>query len=250
MSELLHQLYIFDLDGTLYRGNDPIEGAAETLQELHRRGKVLRYLTNNSSQTIQFQADKLVRMGFPVEAGSVMTSALGMARYLRSKGIERVFVVGEAGLVSTLIDGGIVVTEDSPEAVVVGICRTFTYDLMNQALQFLRGGLRLIATNKDTTFPLEGGRVVPGAGSIVAAIEACSGQQAHLVGKPSAFLVQELLAETGVAADRTLVVGDRYDTDIMSGMAAGCDTLMVLTGIDQTAPIGIACAADVRAILG
>lgn len=252
--------YIFDLDGTLYRGNEAIPGAAEVVAELKRRGAVVRYLTNNSSQTLAFFAEKLRGMGFEVGPSEVVSSALGTAHYLRAQGLDRAFVVGEPGLVQTLREQGLGVVNASaghvvdPEgidapAVVVGIHRTFTYAIMGSAMQRIRAGAKFVATNPDSTFPLEGGRLVPGAGSVVAAIRTCSEVEPFVVGKPNPFLIQMILEETGIAPENALVVGDRLDTDIESGRRAGCPTHLVLTGVAKTAPEGQPFSPDLRGLL-
>jgi 4-nitrophenyl phosphatase len=235
-----YPLYIFDLDGTLYRGSEAIPGAAETVAQLKAGGALVRFLTNNSSQTPDAQSAKLVSMGIEAKPEEILTSAVGTAQYLAEHVLKRAYIVGEPGLVEILASRGIHAAdaEEECDAVVVGICRSFTYDLMNQAMQRLLKGAAFVATNTDATYPMEGGRVVPGAGSIVAAVRTCSGREPVVIGKPNPFLVEMVLRETGVAAADALVIGDRYETDILSGQAAGCDTLLVLTGVTREAPPG------------
>ncbi len=253
--------YIFDLDGTLYRGEAAIPGAVDTLAELRRRGAVIRFVTNNSSQTRAFYSEKLGRLGFEAEKGEIHSSATGTAVYLREQGLDSAFVVGMPGLVRTLGEGGAEVVnvggDDhvTPEgrtarAVVVGICQELSYDLLNGAMQQIAGGARFIATNPDPTFPLEGSRIVPGAGSMVAAVQACSGTIPFVVGKPNPYLIELALAEAGIDPKDALAVGDRLDTDIESGRRAGCDTHLVLTGVEISAPPGQSFSPDLRALSG
>lgn len=255
-----YPLYIFDLDGTLYRGDEPISGAPEAVQELKRSGADIRYLTNNSGQTREFFLSKLQRMGYPAEAEEILSSGLGSVRYLESRAIRTIFAIGEPGLVQTFRSKGLLVANAdldgviSPEggdseAVVVGICRHFTYDLMSAAMQRIRAGQVFVATNTDATYPLEGDRLIPGAGSVVAGIRTCSEQEPFVVGKPNPYLVSMLLEETGISPDDALVVGDRIDTDIASGVAAGCPTHLVLTGVTHVAPTGQAFSPDVTGLL-
>ena len=246
-----YPLYIFDLDGTVYRGSEALPTAAATLAELRRRGALVRFLTNNSSQTPAVQVDKLSGMGIEARPEEVLTSAVGTARYLRKHELLRVFVVGEPGLIDVLKSHGIrsIGGREECDAVVAGICRSFTYDLMNDALQQLLKGVPFVATNADATYPLEGGRLVPGAGAIVSAIQTCSGITPVVIGKPDPMLVRMVLDETGIAPSDALVVGDRYETDIVSGQAAGCDTLLVLTGVTRTPPRGQESATTLRALL-
>lgn len=245
-----YPLYIFDLDGTLFRGEEPTPNAVDTLVEIRRRGAQVRFLTNNSGRSVEWLQEKLRRLGFRASASEIMTSGVGAASYLLGKGLNSAFVVGEPALVKALEAGGVPVFKEGPvQAVVVGICRSFTYDWMNQALQCLLGGARLIATNPDVTYPLEGGRLEPGAGAILAGIQTCSGVEPEIVGKPNPYLVELILAETKVAPEDALVVGDRPETDLLAGTRAGCPTHLVLCGVTQTAPLGCSSSADLSGLL-
>lgn len=243
--------YIFDLDGTLYRGSDPIEYAVEVVNQLAAEGARIRYLTNNSGYTAEKISEKLTAMGFPVPVDSIYSSGLGAAEYLRTHKAKSVFVVGQPGLHEILSSYGIRTTQESPaDFVLVGICRSFTYDLLDRALQCLLGGAKLIATNKDTTFPLEEGRLAPGAGSIVAAVEAASGMKATVIGKPEPTLIQHLLAQMDLKPEAVLVVGDRLDTDIESATRAQCPAHLVLTGVTSVASTaGLSWSKDLRDLL-
>jgi 4-nitrophenyl phosphatase len=232
------KLGIFDLDGTLFRGEEPIPGAARVLENLRARGIFIRYLTNNSSQTRETYAAKLTRLGFQATPEECYSSAVGTAAHLMSEGLHSAFVIGEPGLKSTLSETEIDLESLEPAAVVVGICKSFNYDVMNQAMQFIRGGSRFVATNADPTYPVEGGHFIPGSGSIVAAIQTCSETEPFIVGKPNPYLVDLILRDAGVEAKDALVVGDRMDTDIEAGKRAGCPTLLVLTGAAVQAPEG------------
>jgi 4-nitrophenyl phosphatase len=247
---MTYRAYLFDLDGTLFRGSWVIPGAPEVLAELRRRGALIRYLTNNSGATRAQFVSKLTGMGFEASENETLGSGYGTARLLAREGVKNVFAVGEPGLVQTLRDAGIavvnaltngIVTPNAPDetdAVVVGICRHFDYSLLNAAMQRIRRGARFVATNPDTTYPMEGDTLVPGAGSLVAAVAACSEQEPLVVGKPSSYLVEMALEEAGLRPEEALVVGDRRDTDIACGLAAGCPTFLVLTGVTKSAPEG------------
>jgi len=233
-----YPLYIFDLDGTLFRGNEPIDGAADAVARLRADGSQIRFLTNNSSQTRDTYVAKLRRLGFEAHPEEVYSSAIGTAAWLRENEIASAFVVGEPGLAATLEEAGIAVTSESPASVVVGICKSFTYDLLNQAMQHIRTGARFVATNADPTYPMEGGQFIPGAGSIVASVRTCGETEPTIIGKPNPYLVELILRDARVAAPDALVVGDRMDTDIDAGRRAGCPTLLVLTGAATVAPEG------------
>lgn len=255
-----YRLYIFDLDGTLYRGDQPIDGAVESVLALAHQGAQIRYLTNNSGQTRQFFLDKLQRMGFPAQLHEIYSTATGTAAHLNSHNLRRPFIVGEYGLGATLAEAGLnpanLDLEGRPSAqgevsdsVVVGICRHFTYDLMNEAMQRIRSGQPFIATNPDTTYPMEGSRLIPGAGSIVAAVQACSGTTPYIVGKPNPYLVELVLSDANIPPEYALVVGDRIDTDLLCGERAGCPTHLVLTGVTLEAPLGQSWSYDLRGLI-
>ncbi|MBL8059468.1 MAG: HAD-IIA family hydrolase [Chthonomonas sp.] len=241
------RLVIFDLDGTLWRGNEPIQGAAESLSELRRKSVQIRFLTNNSSISSEEVARKLTGMGFEANRHEVMGSGPFSAQVCQSRGMRSVYVVGGPALereFSSFDKAGA-----DADAVVVGIDRGFTYDKCSRALQLIRRGARFIATNRDATYPLEGGRVEPGAGAIVAAIEAASGVAPEVLGKPNPAMINQLLDEAGVEPGDCLVVGDRMETDIAAGQAAGCQTALVLTGATIDPVSGVRVAVSVPDLL-
>jgi 4-nitrophenyl phosphatase len=256
-----YKLYILDLDGTVYRGDQAIPGAVDTVAELRSRGSQIRFLTNNSGQTRESYVYKLKRMGFNASPEEIYSSATGTAAYLSGNGINPVFAIGEAGLVETLREAGIEVLNGDASgwvnpwpsegafAVVVGICRAFSYDLLNGALQQCRKGARLIATNTDATYPVEDGRVIPGAGSIVAAVQTCTGIDPVVIGKPNPYLVELILREAGVSPGEAICVGDRVETDLWAGERAGTATHLVLTGVTKEAPDSQPYSQDLRGLL-
>lgn len=256
-----YPLYIFDLDGTLYRGEEAIPRAAEVVTRLRSDGAAIRFLTNNSSTAPDDYKKKLNRLSIEAEKSEIYSSGTGSAARLRELEIRTVFVLGEPGLVAMLRAAGLdVVNADDdgrvqalaakPDALLVGICRTFSYKLLNSAMQAGLSGARYFATNTDKTFPVEEGRTVPGAGSIVAAVSACLGREPEEVfGKPSPYLIELTLQEGGFEPADALVIGDRYETDIVAGQNAGCDTLMVLTGVQNEAPAGVRSADSLSILL-
>lgn len=244
-----HRLVIFDLDGTLYRGSEVIPGAVETVKALRERGIAVRFLTNNSGSTRQALSDKLCRMGFSAAPQEVWGTGPAAADYCLRNGYQRVFWVGEPGLKESLEGAGLTVTDGPVDAVVAGICRTFTYAWLDAALQQLLAGAAFIATNRDGTYPIEGGHVQPGAGAIIAALEAASGVTPTVLGKPSPYLVEQILVEAGVSPCDALVVGDRPNTDLEAGRAAGCDTWLVLSGVTSELPEGQVGSADVTGLI-
>lgn len=246
-----YHAYIFDLDGTLYRGEDPIPGAADYVRKIVNRGARVFYATNNSSKTREQVAQKLMGMGFPAQTNDVLSSGYTTARHLSKKGQASVFVVGEPGLVQTLREHGLkVVNADeagrvsptalSAEYLVVGLCKTaLSYDLLDAAMQVGLKGAEFLATNADMTFPLEAGKLSPGAGSIVELLKACIGREPIVVGKPNPRMILDALWEHKISAQNTLVVGDRMDTDVVAGKKAGCDTALVLSGVTVKPPADV-----------
>jgi len=200
-------------------------------------------------------------MGYEPSLDEIYSTATGAAQYCVDSGYKRVFAVGEQGLVATLREYGVEVVNASADgivstegadsdAVVVGICRTFTYALMSAAMLQIRAGKPFIATNTDATYPLEQGRLEPGAGSIIAAIRTCAGKEPDvIVGKPNPLMVHQIANAAGVPITEVLAVGDRYETDIMSGLNAGCDAHLVLTGVTEEVPAGTSWSPDLRGLL-
>ena len=244
-----YSLYLFDLDGTIYRGREALPFAGQVVAELIRRGSKVRFLTNNSAERQPQVSALLNHLGVICKPEWIYGSGKLAASYCKSNGYSNVLVVGEMALVQTMIDEGLTVSEDSPDAVVAGICRMFSYELLDKSSRFIRQGLPFIATNRDATYPLEGGRFQPGAGAIVASIEVASGHSPLVLGKPEPHLALQAIADAGCSPQETLVVGDRFDTDILCGQAAGCDTYLVLTGVETSVPQGVKGGSDLRGII-
>ncbi len=233
--------YIFDMDGVLFRGNDPIDGAAETLTRLRALDPTpqLFFLTNNSWQARSDYAEKLGRMGMPCDENEIVTSASATAVYLREQGAagKQALVVGGQGIIDELSAVGIeVVSSDSPfevpvDYVVVGIDREFTYQRLWRAQYAIRRGAAFIATNRDTTYPIEGGEEQPGGGAIVAAIAACTNTEPVTIGKPETHGLQAILTMAKVAPEEAVMIGDRLDTDVLCANRLGVPTVLVLTGV-------------------
>jgi 4-nitrophenyl phosphatase len=228
------------MDGVIYRGEQPMDDAASTLDSLKNAGRTVTFLTNNSGSTREDYLKKLARMGIHVSLDQIFTSAYATALYLKPLGAEgkTVFVVGHSGIVDELSAIGMNVLTKPDEApadqvdyVVAGIDRAFTYDKLKYAHRcILEGGAQFIATNRDATFPVETG-TVPGAGSIIASIATATGQEPIVIGKPESHAVEKILSVTGSQISETLMVGDRLDTDIAAGNRLGIKTALVLTGV-------------------
>lgn len=239
-----YALYIVDLDGTLWRGEEPIASAAARVAALRAEGAWVRFLTNNSTQTRAYFAAKLTRMGFPATEEEVMTTSYGAAKVLVRDGHRTVHVLGEDGLKLALRQAALEIADGPADALLVGLSRTAGYQDLDAAMQAGLAGAKFYATNIDATFPLEGGRLAPGAGVWVTAMETCLGRIPVVIGKPEPLLIELILSETGVPASQTLVVGDRIETDIQAGMQAGCATWLVLTGVATELPPGVPGSLD------
>jgi len=233
---------VCDLDGVLYRGNVPVDGAADAVRRLRDAGVSILFCTNNSHFTVAQYAEKLARMGVAAAEDEILTSAIVTAEVLATRGVRgrRARVVGGAGIREALEGAGIEVVDDhgSPDVVVVGWDPEFTYDDMRSAADAVRAGAPLVATNADATFPAPEG-LWPGAGSILASIERASGRTAEVMGKPHAPMM-DVAADRLASASRIAVVGDRPDSDLAGGRARGWTTILVLSGVtskDQVAAV-------------
>jgi 4-nitrophenyl phosphatase len=224
--------FIFDLDGTLYRGNSVLPGAAEFIAGLRRGGVPYLFLTNNSTTPPAGVAERLTRMGITAGPDDVLTSSQATAAILADeKPGCRVFMVGEVGVREALVAAGLRLTEDfrQADAVVVGMDREVTYARLRDAALAIRRGAAFIATNTDRTLPTEDG-LIPGAGSLVGMLEIATDVAARVIGKPSPGIMHLALRRLGTPPDLTATVGDRPETDIAGGQAAGLRTIAVLSG--------------------
>jgi len=225
---------IIDMDGVLYRGRRPLPGAKEFLGHLEERKIAYTLVTNNATRTPEEYVAVLKEMGIEVSPRRILTSALATADYLENLLPEgaRLYLIGEEGLHSALAAQGFEFGERNIEAVVVGMDRQLTYEKLKTATVAIRQGARFIGTNPDKSFPAEEA-IVPGAGAILAAIEAATGVKPTVIGKPEPILFQMALQRMGASEKETAVIGDRLETDILGGQRCGLTTILVLTGITQ-----------------
>jgi HAD superfamily hydrolase (TIGR01457 family) len=236
MTSLLerYDALLFDLDGVLYRGRDPVPGAAEAVAAVRAAGRGLAFVTNNSARTPATVAERLGRAGVPATPEEVVTSAAATAELLAGRGCRSAFVVGEEGIRSALATAGIDLRDGEPDAVdavVVGWDRGADYTKLRVASVLVERGAAFVGTNGDPSFPAADGSRWPGAGALLAAIATTTGAEPEIVGKPHAPLFESALARAG--GGRALVVGDRLDTDIAGAAALGWDSLLVLTGVTR-----------------
>lgn len=235
---------IFDLDGVLYRGKDNIPGALECVAKLRELGVKVGFLTNNAGRTRADRVEKLRSHGIIASENEIMTSGVATAQYLIDTGHagKRIYTVGTDGLYKTFIEFGFDADDndegDPVDFVVVCWDKNFSYKKITRAQrEILVNKAKFIATNVDAMFPTDNGGVLPGAGSMVAAVATASATQPLVIGKPSTFALDYLLKSLGISEGELLrncwVVGDRLDTDIKCGNDYGARTVLVTTGINS-----------------
>src|SRR5439155_14531960 len=241
------RLVIFDLDGVMYRGGQPVAGAAEVVASLRTAGLLIRFATNNSMTTRAGYVPRLVEMGVPTEIDEIVTSTSATVDHLQAHlpEVRRVMAVGAAGMleelraagfeavaadaaVSPSYDGGPL---DSPyDAVVAGLDPSFDFRRLAAATTAIRSGARFVAPNADLRYPTPTG-FLPGAGSIVAAIQAASGTDPLVIGKPQPGIFTAILERAKIGPGEAVAIGDNPDADIVAAHRAGIRSILVLTGV-------------------
>lgn len=232
MTRLPIKALLLDMDGVLWRDTQPIGDLPAIFSGLQKKGLRAAFITNNATRTANQYVEKLTGFGIRAEPQQVYTSARAAAEYLAEQHPNGgpVFVVGEDGLSLALKERGFLQDGKAPLAVVVGLDRFATYDKLSAAALFVRAGVPFIGTNPDRTLPTPQG-LVPGAGSLIAAIEAATDVKATIIGKPQPTMFLQALKDLRLKPKEALVVGDRLETDIAGGQAAGCPTALVLSGV-------------------
>lgn len=224
--------FVFDLDGTVYLGDTPINGVPDAIQQIRTRGMPVLFLSNNPTKTPTEYVKKLTAMGIPVTAHDVLTSAVVMVDWLtQQQPAPRVYPIAEPALITLLTQAGVAMTDDPQhiDYVLASFDRTFNYAKLQIAFDAMRAGATLIATNPDKFCPVPGGGQ-PDAAAIIAAIEASTDTRlAFTAGKPSLLAAQAASQRLGIAIDHIMMVGDRLETDIGMGLT-GMQTGLVMTG--------------------
>lgn len=222
--------WLTDMDGVLVHEERAIPGAAEFVGELLSTDTPFQVLTNNSIYTPRDLRARLRAGGIDVPADRIWTSALATAQFLadqREGGTA--YVIGEAGLTTALHDAGYVLTDRSPDYVVLGETRTYSFEAITRAIRLIHDGARFIATNPDPTGPSADGPL-PATGSVAALITRATGVDPYFVGKPNPLMMRTALNRVDAHSETTVMIGDRMDTDVVSGLEAGLRTVLVLTG--------------------
>jgi HAD superfamily hydrolase (TIGR01450 family) len=236
-----YEALLLDLDGVVYRGGRLLAGARELVEWLDATGRRAAYLSNNSMATPEEVAGKLARLGMPRPRGRVLTAGWAAAQLLgrRFPG-GRAYVLGLPAVERMVEQAGVravwrqAVDGPTPDAVLVGLDRSLTYERLRRGLRAVLDGAALIAVNRDPRLPVEDG-FEPGTGAIAAALERASGREAEIVGKPAPAIVHEALRLLDAPLERALMVGDALELDVAAGHAAGIDTALVLTGLTTPA---------------
>ena len=222
--------WLMDMDGVLVREEHAIPGADVFIQRLREHGLPFLVLTNNSMYTPRDLVARLAASGLHVPEESIWTSALATARFLgdqRAGGSA--FVIGESGLTTALHESGYTLSERNPDYVVLGETRTYSFERIAHAIRLIAAGARFIATNPDPTGPTPDGPL-PATGSVAALISRATGVAPYFVGKPNPLMMRSALNAIDAHSETTAMVGDRMDTDVVSGLEAGMHTVLVLTG--------------------
>ncbi|MDX6279456.1 MAG: 5-nucleotidase [Kribbellaceae bacterium] len=222
--------WLTDMDGVLVHEERAIPGASEFIGSLQASGKKFLVLTNNSIFTPRDLRARLLAGGIDVPEQAIWTSALATAQFLddqRPGGTA--YVIGEAGLTTALHEVGYVLTERAPDYVVLGETRTYSFEAITRAIRLIADGARFIATNPDPTGPSTEGPL-PATGSVAALITRATGVAPYFVGKPNPLMMRSALNRIEAHSETSVMIGDRMDTDIISGLEAGLRSILVLSG--------------------
>lgn len=223
--------YLIDLDGTMYRGTEVIEEAVNFVSLLNKYHLPYLFVTNNSSRTQEQVAGKLRNFGIKAHGEQVFTSSMATANYIFERKKEAsVYVIGEEGLRTAMADKGFKPGQEDADFVAIGIDHSISYEKLAVACLAVRNGAVFISTNSDIAIPTERG-LMPGNGSLTSVITVSTQTEPIFIGKPESIIMEQALKVIGTNKEDTLMIGDNYDTDIMAGMNAGLDTLLVHTGV-------------------
>lgn len=221
------------MDGVLVRGSQPIPGAQHFIERLIEKGRRFAVLTNNPMHTPRDLRRRLSDMGLRIPEGCLFTSAMATAQFLHDQMPNgTAYVIGESGLTTALHDVGYLLSEDSPDYVVLGETTSYSFENISRAVRLVAAGARFIATNPDPAGPSERG-LEPACGAMAALIETATGVKPYFVGKPNPLMMRSALRFLEAHSEETVIVGDRMDTDVVAGMESGMTTILVLTGVTR-----------------
>jgi NagD protein len=229
------ECWLTDMDGVLVHEGQALAGAAEFLQRLVELERRFLVLTNNSIFTPRDLSARLSRAGLSVPEKAIWTSALATASFLGDQlPGGSAYVIGEAGLTTALYEAGYTLTDAEPDFVVLGETRTYSFEAITTAIRLIEKGARFIATNPDATGPSADGPL-PATGSVAALITRATGVDPYFVGKPNPLMMRSALNALQAHSETTAMIGDRMDTDIVAGLEAGMETILVLSGVTTAA---------------
>ena len=235
------KLFLFDMDGTLYLGDNVYDGAIELMEDLPNLGKKYIYLTNNSSRAGTDYITRLIRLGFPCLPENVFTSGMATGMYLNQTHPGcKVYLVGTQAFRRELLSYGINLVEEGADVVVVGFDTELVYEKLDKACHFLRRGCTFIAANPDWVCPMPEDEVLPDCGSICALLTASSGAKPTYIGKPNRNMIDVISKMTGIPNEEICAVGDRLYTDIAVAQNAGSVSVLVLSGETDMAMVDAA----------
>src|SRR5271156_4054715 len=227
-----------DVDGVLVREEHPVAGADLFVRRLRGLGRPFLLLTNNSMYPRRDLTARLRLVGIDVPEEAIWTSALATARFLHDQRPGgSAFMIGEAGLSTALHEAGYTLTDRDPDYVVLGETRTYSFERITQAIRLVASGARFIATNPDNAGPSSDGPL-PATGSVAALISRASGREPYFVGKPNPLMMRSALNAIDAHSETTAMIGDRMDTDVVSGLEAGLETILVLSGLTSREEAG------------
>ncbi len=230
--------YLIDMDGVLVQGRRLVPGAPDFLERLRAAGSPFLVLTNNSIFTPGDLSHRLRASGLTVERDRIFTSAMATAAFLRSQRPSggTAFVIGESGLTSVLHAAGFTLADSGVDYVVLGEQQSYDFDSITRGIQLIAGGAHFIATNPDASFPRDQG-LAPACGAMAALMEKASGVAAFYIGKPNPLMMRTALNHLGAHSESAVMVGDNMATDIIGGVEAGMETVLVLTGVTSSAQV-------------
>jgi NagD protein len=225
--------YLIDMDGVLVTGTNIVPGAQKFIERLKERSAKYLILTNNPRYTPGDLSHRLQWIGLEIPPQQIFTSALATARFLEAQRPKSTaFVIGESGLTDAIHEVGYVITDHDPEYVVLGETSSIDFEQITKAIRLVSEGAHFIATNPDPAGPTEGG-IVPATGAMAALIERASGVSPFFIGKPNPLMMRLALNYLGVHSEHTVMIGDRMDTDIVTGIESGMETILVLSGVTR-----------------
>jgi len=225
--------FLIDMDGVIYNGDTMIPGADTFIKTLQDDGIPFLFMTNNSQRTPLDTVNKVAKMGINIKEENVYTSAIATAWFLSfMKPNGTAYVLGEGGLITSLLHQGYTMANSNADFVVVGEGRNFTLEMVNHAVDMILSGSKLIATNLDPS-PKRPGWTNLGIKAVVAMIEEATGKKAFSVGKPSPVMMRSARKYLGLEASETIVIGDTMDTDILGGVQLGYTTILTLSGVSN-----------------